>query len=387
MEKTVLLVDDEEDIRDVVGSYLSDMGYRVHVAESGSEALGIFREFNPPVVLTDIKMPAMDGIELLQKIKYENPDTEVIMITGHGDMNLAIKSLKYEATDFICKPIDVDALEIALKRVRERIVIRGQLKEYTENLEKLVREKTELQDHLSSLGLMISSISHGIKGLLTGLDGGMYMLHSGIAKEDPGEIKDAWEVVRRMVERIRKMVLDILFYAKERDLKWERVNTLSLAKEVASIVGPKAKGQKIDFVRDFDPSLGEFEVDPGLIHSALINILENAVDACTKDKSRTSHKIVFGVKQDKNHIVFDVFDNGLGMDRDTREKIFKLFYSSKGSKGTGLGLFISDRIVKQHGGEIEVKSTPGQGSQFSIRIPKIIPESTKSTQIEQNWRH
>ncbi len=176
MEETILLVDDEEDIRDVVGVSLTDFGYEVYSAADGEEALRLFREVFPPIVLTDIKMPGLDGIDLLRKIKIESPDTEVIMLTGHGDMDLAIKSLKYEATDFITKPINVDALEIALKRACDRILTRQKLKEYTENLELLIREKTELQDHLSSLGLMIGSISHGIKGLLTGLDGGIYML-------------------------------------------------------------------------------------------------------------------------------------------------------------------------------------------------------------------
>ncbi len=205
----LLLVDDEKDIRDVLNLALSDMGYEVFEAENGAEALRIFKEVHPPIVLTDIKMPRMDGIELLQKVKRDNPEAEVIMITGHGDMDLAVKSLKYEATEFITKPVNVDALEIALRRAGERILTRQKLKEYTESLETLVREKTELQSHLSSLGLMIGSISHGIKGLLTGLDGGMYLLDSGFAKEDRDQIKEGWEIVKLMTERIRKMILDI----------------------------------------------------------------------------------------------------------------------------------------------------------------------------------
>jgi signal transduction histidine kinase len=368
-DKMILLVDDEEDIRNVLGIALTDMGYQVLQAENGDDALDIFREKNPPIVLTDIKMPRMDGIELLQRIKRENPDSEVVMITGHGDMNLAIKSLKHEATDFITKPINVDALEISLKRVSDKIVTRQKLQEYTENLEQLIREKTELQDHLSALGLMIGSISHGIKGLLTGLDGGMYLLNTGFEKENPAEIKEGWEVVKLTVDRIRKMVLDILFYAKERDLQWEQVDVLSFADEVALVVEPKMKTLGIEFERDFDASVGRFKVDPGFVNSALINILENAVDACTKDVSKARHKIVFRVEQDKDHIIFVVHDNGIGMDKETREKIFTLFYSSKGRQGTGLGLFIANKIIGQHGGSIHVDSVLGEGSQFCIKIP------------------
>jgi signal transduction histidine kinase len=376
-QKTILLVDDETDIREVLEIALSDIGYRVLTAENGEDALSLFVRERPEIVLTDIKMPSMDGIELLQRIKRENPDAEVIMITGHGDMNLAIKSLKYEATDFIIKPINMDALEISLKRVNDKIITRKKLQEYTENLERLIREKTELQDHLSALGLMIGSISHGIKGLLTGLDGGMYLLDSGFKKENQDQLKEGWEIVKLMVDRIRKMVLDILFYAKKRDLKWELVDVLSFADEVSMMIEPKIKNKKITFVRNFDPDVEKFEIDAGFVSSALVNILENAVDACEKDVSKGQHKITFGVKQDKENIIFIVRDNGIGMDMETREKIFSLFFSSKGQKGTGLGLFISNKIIGQHGGTINVDSVKDQGSQFTIKIPKTPPAAEK----------
>jgi signal transduction histidine kinase len=378
MVKKLLLVDDEKDIREILCLSLVDMGYTVFQAENGVEALRIFQEVQPPIVLTDIKMPTMDGIELLQKIKRENPETEVVMITGHGDMDLAIKSLKYEATDFITKPINVDALEIALQRTQEKILTRKKLKEYTENLEALIREKTELQGHLSSLGLMISSISHGIKGLLTGLDGGMYLLESGFTQKNEIRTKEGWEVIKLMTERIRKMVLDILFYAKERDLKWERIDALSFAEEIAKVLAPKMSDHDIAFEKKYDTQIGKFEVDAGYIHSALINILDNAVDACTLDSKKKMHKISFHVGQDKNYIDFMVIDNGIGMDSETRDKIFTPFFSAKGEKGTGLGLFIAKKVIEQHGGNITVKSNLGKGTCFKIRIPKILPQSVKT---------
>jgi len=376
--ESILLVDDEEDIRDVLEISLSDSGYKVLTAENGDEALRIFKETNPPIVLTDIKMPVMDGIELLKKIKQENPETEVIMITGHGDMDLAIDSLKNEATDFITKPINVDALEIALKKVEEKILIRRKLQEYTESLERLIREKTELQDRLSSLGLMIGSISHGIKGQLTGLDGGIYLTETGFAKKNPDQIEEGWEIVKQMVGRIRKMVMDILFYAKERALHCEPVDIFSFASDVASVVSPKIENGETELVRNFDPDAGKFEIDPGLLHSALVNVLENAVDACIKDKSKSSHRIVFDVKGEKDHIVFEISDNGIGMNEETREKIFTLFFSSKEHSGTGMGLFISDKIIRQHGGKIRVRSTPGNGATFKITIPRTISEAAKN---------
>lgn len=374
---SVLLVDDEADIREVLEISLRDSGYTVMSAENGDEALRVFRTFHPSLVLTDIKMPNMDGIELLRRIKREDPETEVIMITGHGDMDLAIESLKSEATDFITKPINVDALEIALKRAAERILIRRKLREYTESLEQLIREKSELQDHLSSLGLLIGTISHGIKGLLTGLDGGMYLLDSGLEKKDPAQIKEGWDVVKLMAERIRKMVLDILFYAKKRDLKWEQVDVLTFAGEVALVVEPKAKAQGIAFVREFDPAIGRLEIDAGFVQSALTNILENAVDACSRDTAKSRHCIVFRLRAGAREILFEIEDDGIGMDAQTRDNIFKLFYSSKGPKGTGLGLFISEKIIQQHGGRIEVASAPGKGTTFTIHIPRVVSDAFK----------
>ncbi len=375
MKKKILLVDDEKDIRDVLNLTLTDMGYEVFEAEDGDAALRVFQDVWPPIVLTDIKMPNMDGIELLQKIKHENPEAEVVMITGHGDMDLAVKSLKYEATDFIIKPINVHVLEIALQRVRDKILTRQQLKEYTESLEKLVREKTELQDHLSSLGLMISSISHGIKGLLTGLDGGMYLLEKGFTQKNKDQIKEGWQIVKQMVEHIRKMVLDIIFFAKERDLRWERIDALSFAEEVAKVFEPKTRNQNIAFEKEFDSKIGEFEIDAGFVHSALLNILENAADACSRDKAKADHKISLRVIQDDTHILFEVTDDGVGMDAETCEKIFTPFFSLKGEKGTGLGLYIANKIIEQHGGEITVNSKLRQGTSFRIKIPKMQSET------------
>ncbi len=365
----ILLVDDEEDIREVLSMTLTDIGYQVFDAQNGKEALRIFKEINPPIVLTDIKMPGIDGIELLQKIKRENPDTEVIMITGHGDMDLAIKSLQHDAIDFITKPINVAALDIALKRVHDKITVNRKLKEYTENLELLVREKIELQDHLSSLGLMIGSISHDIKGLLTSLNGGVYLMDSGFKKEDNDQILDGLETVKSISSRIRKMILDVLFYAKERELEKETIDVLGFADSVVNIIKSKIQNRPIAFDTDFNEAPQRFRVDPDSLCSALINILDNALDACLEDESKDRHQITFAIKKDKEHTIIKIRDDGIGMDDDTKENIFELFFSSKGGKGTGFGLFISSNIIKQHGGTINVNSVQGKGSVFIIKIP------------------
>jgi len=368
-----LLVDDEAGIRKVMEISLSDSGYTVFSAENGEKALSIFKREKPPVVLTDIKMPGMDGIALLMKIKNEDPDTEVIMFTGHGDMDLAIESLKQDATDFLTKPINDDVLKISLKRAHEKILMRQKLREYTQSLEALLREKAELQDRLSSLGLMLSSISHGIKGLLTGMDGGIYLVDAGLQKRDLEKTGEGWQVVKLLTQRVRKMVMDILFYAKERDLAPELVSILNLAEEVAMVAAPKMKIGGIEFIKDFQNLSGTFEVDAGFIRSALINILENAVDAFPDHRTDPPAQVVFRVRELGDNVQFDIIDNGIGIDSQTRDKIFTLFFSSKANRGTGLGLFIANKIVCQHGGSIRVNSRPGQGARFSIKIPRKPP--------------
>jgi len=216
---------------------------------------------------------------------------------------------------------------------------------------------------------MIGSISHGVKGLLTGLDGGIYILDSGLKKKDHGLIDEGWEVVKITIRRIRKMIQEILFYTKKREIKRQSVNIIEFADDIASFIELKTKENSIGFKKEFNITTSKFEVDTTAFRSALINILENAIDACTNDHSQKTHQIEFSVKQDGRYILFEISDNGIGMDEDTVDKIFTLFFSSKGDSGTGLGLFIAGNIIEQHDGTIKVNSAPGRGTKFSIRIP------------------
>jgi PAS domain S-box-containing protein len=642
MATTLLLVDDEDDIRTFLGLSLADLGYEVLTAADGRQALEVFAAHRPPIVLTDIKMPGMDGIALLRRIKEQSPDTEVVMISGHADMDLAIKSLKFQAADFVTKPINDEVLEMTLARVSEKIAMRAELRRHTENLERLVEEKSqrivqlerqaavgqvveslsgairdiagdiedsaatlsdlpcfisihnqymevvsanalyrarlgemtgrgswevyagveprdcpvgrtfrsgaaqrmemtvrtaqgervpvlvhtapirggdgevelvleitadlttisrlqeelratqakyqllfdeapcfisvqdrqfritaanrlfkehfgapgdgvrchtvyahrdapcdkcpvartfetgqshqwetvvtsragkpynvllwtapirdasgaitevmematditqlrELQDHLASLGLMIGSMSHGIKGMLTALDGGVYRVESGFRNGDDQRVQSGWGTVKDMVSRIRSMVLQMLHYAKHRELNWAATDLGAFFESVARLVEPKAQKNGVAFVRSLPPGdLGSFEADATMLSAALVNLLENAVDACVDDAAKPRHSVTFGVRADEQGLTFTVADDGTGIDRETRERMFTLFFSSKGCKGTGLGLFVSDKTIRQHGGSISVDSEPGRGSTFTIRLPRVLPDAAKA---------
>ena len=173
------------------------------------------------------------------------------------------------------------------------------------------------------------------------------------------------------------MVQNILFYAKERNLQWETVDVHSFAEDVSLMVEHKILQQGIQFGKNLGSDLGRFEIDAGVVRSALLNILENAIEATLAAKDNPDLKITFGVQKEKNSVVFTINDNGIGMDAETRENMFTLFFSSKGHAGTGLGLYIADRIIKQHGGYIKVDSAPGKGSHFRITLPDTLPASAK----------
>ena len=233
----------------------------------------------------------------------------------------------------------------------------------------------QLQDHLTSLGLMLGSMSHGVKGMLTAMDGGIYQLEAGIANQDDKRIAKAFDQVNHMTDKIKDMVLDILYYAKSRALKYESVGVNLFADSIKDTVEPIAGKNNIELNVSISPSLGEMEVDSNWVKAALVNFIENAVDACTYDRNKSDHSVDFKVYQKKpNRICFEIRDNGMGMDQETKDKMFTLFFTSKGSQGTGLGLFIANRVITQHGGSIEVKSKPKEGSWFQICLPRKRPD-------------
>ncbi len=375
MDKTVLFVDDEKDICDVLSISLSDLGYKVYTAENGQEALRIIQEVNPPIVLTDIRMPVMDGIELLRRIKLQNPETEVIMVTGHGDMDLAIKSLKHEATDFIVKPIKDEALEVALKRALERISLRRQLREYTENLEELVQEKSAKlvqAERLAAVGETIAGLSHAIKNIAGGLEGGTFVLEKGIELGNKDYISQGWEAVRFSFEKIKDLSVDLLNYAKFTDLNFIFSDPNEPAREVAELMKTRAEKLGINLKMDLSSDLKTIRLDPDAIHHCLLNLVTNSIDAVLGEDSSDTRKEVLleTTKPEGWGVEYKVTDNGCGMPDEVREKLFTSFFSTKGATGTGIGLMITKKVVDAHEGVIQFEAEEGVGSAFTIRLPE-----------------
>ena len=374
MSQQILLVDDEEGIRKVLEISLTDSGYQVLTAKDGEEALQIFRKVHTPIVLTDVKMPGKDGIELLRKIKEESPDTEVIMITGHGDMEVAIESLKFDATDFITKPIRDEALEIALKRVKEKISLKNQLREYTENLEKLVEQKTRKlieAERLSAIGQTVAGLAHAIKNITGSLTGGAFVLEQGIKLNNQKYLHQGWNMVKENVNRVKNMALDLLNYTKEREPDYQLCDPNRPVREVFELMLPHARKYSITLDMDLDNELSEAWFDPEGIHHCLLNLVTNAIDACTDiNCTYGSDKVVLRSRKTEGWAVrYEVEDNGCAMDEETRGKVFQSFFSTKGTRGTGLGLMITKKIIDEHKGHIDLETEVGKGTKFIIRLP------------------
>lgn len=373
-DNRILLVDDEPGIRRVLSIALADGGYEVTTAENGEEGLRLFRELCPPIVLTDIKMPDLDGIELLRRIKAERPDTEVIMFTGHGDMDLAIKSLKHEATDFVTKPINDDVLEIALKRARERLTMRRQLREYTENLERLVEEKARRlidAERMAAVGQAVAELSHTIKNIANALKGSIFVLGKGIEFNEKEYLEQGWRMVQTNVEKIKNLALDLLQYGRYTEAARRPCDPNAPAAEAGRLLAAKAAEAGVALEADLDPGLAPVSIDPEGIHRCLINLLDNAIDACrSREAAAPPKRVILRTRPlPGGGVEYRIEDNGIGMDAHVAARLFQGFFSTKATEGTGIGLMMTQRIVDRHGGSIAVDSRKGEGSVFSVRLP------------------
>ena len=237
----------------------------------------------------------------------------------------------------------------------------------------------QLQDKLTSVGLLIGTISHGIKGLLNGLDGGIYLVNTGLKKNDRERIDQGWEIASRNIRRIRSMVMDILYYAKDREPDWENFEVKELTDEICENFSHRADRLGVDYQCVIPKDIGLFEADKNAVKSLIINLLDNSLDACRIDKKKEHHKITFEIKGQPDNVIFEVTDNGIGMDRETREKALSMFFSSKGAGGTGLGLFIANKIAEAHGGMINIESDEGDGSKFTVTMARNQPEQQLTT--------
>ncbi|MBU0517248.1 MAG: response regulator [Proteobacteria bacterium] len=374
----LLLIDDEPGIRRMMSLDLRADGYRVSVAEDGDSGIEAFLRERPDIVLTDIKMPGLDGLEVLKRIKDLSPETEVIVITGHGDMESAIKSLQLEASDFITKPINPDALEVALRRARERLTLRKQLAAYMDELEDRVQEATArlLQaERMAAVGQTVAGLAHAVKNMLGGLRGGNYMVQEGLAQDNREIIAQGQSMLNRNVRRVADFVSDLLTLSKPRQPDLEPMDAGELVAEAVEVMGPEAANK--------DVALEVVEAPPGLliaaerklILDAVLNLLSNAVDAAAEV---SGGRVRVLVREEGDEVVWEVIDNGPGLTPEAAREIFNGVYSSKGAAGTGLGLMVTAKTAQEHGGRVEF-DRPGRGATFRLVLPRRREAAAQTT--------
>ena len=223
------------------------------------------------------------------------------------------------------------------------------------------------QKELVTLGQSIALLSHGLKNILEGLQGGVYVVDEAFKDEDMALARKGWQIVSKNIYGVADFVKNILYSSKNRPLKYDLVSPGQLVKDSLTLFKERAAGMQIQLRHQINPRIPNVQLDVASISRMLDNLIWNALEACLNDKQNKNHFV--SVKTDffdDDHFMFEITDNGTGIDEKTQRNIFEEFFSTKGSAGTGLGLAVVEKIVNKHGGRIEVTSTPGKGTKFKV---------------------
>lgn len=240
----------------------------------------------------------------------------------------------------------------------------------------------EMQKQLIMVGQTVAGMAHSIKNIMMGLDGGIYIVNGGIKDNDQNEIKDGWEIVLLNFEKLSRLVKDILYCSKEREPNYKLINPNSVVTDVYNLFKDLATRYSIDITLDLDPNLEQAVIDPDGLHTVLANLVTNAMDACKMDLWKDTHLIEIRTKEDVDgSTIVEVADNGMGIDKELKNQVFEDFFTSKGDKGTGLGLMVTQKILKEHGGGITFRSRPSVGTTFVAKFPRRSLDEMKSINV------
>lgn len=361
----VLIVDDDPSDGAALGHLLSIEGFSVQVAPHGRAALERVDERAPDVVVSDLSMPMLDGLALIDELRARDVEAPVIMVTGVNDVRSAVAAIRGGASDYLTKPIDADALLFAIERalrtrdlVREAAILRARNEELAAEAERNLRAREEL----------LSILVHDLRGPLATI--ALASSPSGI----PEEPARALEIVRRAATRMARLVEDLLDLARIEtgglvlDLASHRAS--SVVQEAVSVLEPKAsaKGVHLEVIVDDD-----FVVTCAFerIVQALVNLGSNALDATPRD-----HHVRVIAERRGDRARFRVEDDGRGIAPEHLSRVFERGWRSSNGRhrGAGLGLAIVKGIAEAHGGSVTVQSTLGVGTAFEIEMPLLAPE-------------
>jgi signal transduction histidine kinase len=221
-------------------------------------------------------------------------------------------------------------------------------------------------ERLAAMGQTIATLSHHIKNILQGLRGGKYMVAEGIKRENLEAIQSGWKICEKTHERIETLVLDMLSISKDRKPERKPTDLCEVVGDALDLCRVRANDNRVALVWSRPESFPNMMLDAEAIHRAVLNLIGNALDAC---QERGDGKVTVTLERNSEGAVLRVIDNGIGIPESDLHRIFSLFESSKGSRGTGLGLPVSLKIAKEHGGNLSVESAVGTGTTFTLELP------------------
>jgi signal transduction histidine kinase len=230
-------------------------------------------------------------------------------------------------------------------------------------------------ERLASVGLTLAGLAHTIKNILAGLEGGIYVVNSGLEHDDMQRLRGGWGMVEKYIAQVASLVKNLLRYARAEEPVREEVEPGALVRDVLELFESKAALVSVELVAEVEPSLESMELDREAMHASLANLLSNALDACVWDPDLDKqHRIVVSASAlPGGGVAFAVADNGTGISEENQQRVLQAFFTTKGIRGTGLGLLLTRKTVEAHGGNISFCSTPGQGTTFRIELPGSAP--------------
>jgi len=246
-------------------------------------------------------------------------------------------------------------------------------------------EKGKLEaERLAAVGQTVAGLAHGVKNLITALEGGIYMLNTGIGKGNIDRVQKGMEMLDRNIDRVSMFVKTFLDFSKGREIRANLNNPVDIANEVVELYATKAEELGINLTHDHPDEIKPAPIDYESMHECLTNLVGNAIDACRVSEGGGTHVNIRTYEKDKV-IIYEVIDDGIGMDYEVKRKVFTSFFTTKGLGGTGLGLLMTKKNVQEHGGTIDLESEPGRGTTFRICLPRNrLPKLKEENHSEKN---